>query len=300
MLAESLQSVEHFGLAEVSSVVIVDNGSIDGSLKFLELRDTASLPVQIVRNTVNRGFAAACNQGAALVEDAIVLFLNPDTRLFADSISVPMKFVSLPENSKVGIVGIRLVDEHGKTARSCARFPGPRMFFLEALGLTRIKPFRHLGVQMTDWAHDSIADVDHVIGAFYMIRRTLFEQLGGFDERFFVYLEDLDLSLRARQAGWRSAYLASASAYHAGGGTSRQVKARRLFYSLRSKLLYGFKHFSNFDAIVVTVAVLMIEPVTRTGFAIARGKLEELRHIAHAYWLLFRDLPALLTRRHRT
>lgn len=97
---------------------------------------------------------------------------------------------------------------------------------------------------MQDFDHCSSREVDHVIGAFFLVRRSVFEQLKGFDERYFVYLEDLDFSLRARKAGWKTYYLADATAYHKGGGTSEQVKAHRLFYSLRSRMIYGFRHFN--------------------------------------------------------
>lgn len=299
MLTDLLNNLEQFPDELISSVVIVDNGSTDASAAFLDVASNSRLSVEIVKNHANKGFAFACNQGAALARSDILLFLNPDTRLFENSISEPMALLANDENVRVGIVGVRLIDDSGETARSCARFPRPSMFFLEALGLTRIKPFQRMSVQMSDWTHDSVADVDHVIGAFYMIRRSLFEQLGGFDERFFVYLEDLDLSLRAHQAGWRSVYLASASAYHAGGGTSRQVKARRLFYSLRSKLMYGFKHFSAHSAWALVFVVFMIEPFTRIALAASRGSIGDIGHIAHAYWLLFSDLPTLLRRAYR-
>ena len=72
------------------------------------------------------------------------------------------------------------------------------------------------------------------MGAFFLVRRQVFDEVGGFDERFFVYLEDLDFSLRAREAGWRTHYLASARAYHKGGGTSEQVKAERAWVAIDS------------------------------------------------------------------
>ena len=123
---------------------------------------------------------------------------------------------------------------------------------------------------MAEWAHDQTQDVDQVMGAFFMIRRPIFKSLSGFDERFFVYFEEVDLSLRAHQAGWRSVYLAEAQAFHAGGGVSRHVKAKRLYYSLRSRILYVFKHFNPFTAMLVLLTTLLIEPLSRSLLAICR------------------------------
>jgi GT2 family glycosyltransferase len=126
------------------------------------------------------------------------------------------------ENADVGICGIQLQDDSGHIARSCARFPSLRIFAMQALGLNTLPWFRSWGMHMLEWDHGKTREVDHVIGAFYLMRRALFESLGGFDERFFVYLEDLDFSLRARKAGWSSVYLATTQAFHAGGGVSNQ------------------------------------------------------------------------------
>ncbi|MDA3878116.1 MAG: glycosyltransferase, partial [Halothiobacillus sp.] len=136
--------------------------------------------------------------------------------------------------------------------------------------------------------------VDHVIGAFFLMRRSLFDSLNGFDQRFFVYLEDLDLSLRARQAGWRSVYLAEARAFHAEGGTSRQVKAHRLFYSLRSRLLYGFKHFRPWQAWALFGVTLVVEPISRTIFSLLRGGVQDVRNTLRGYSMLYRDLPNIV------
>ena len=109
-----------------------------------------------------------------------------------------------------------------------------------------------------------------MIGAFYLVRRNLYEELGGFDERFFVYLEDLDFSYRARQHGWHTQYLADVQAFHAGGGTSDQVKALRLYYALRSRIQYSFKHHGRFGAFCVLAATVVAEPLARLAVAIAR------------------------------
>jgi GT2 family glycosyltransferase len=184
---------------------------------------------------------------------------------------------------------VQLLDEAGHVSRSCARFPSAVGFAAHAVGLDRFFP--RLGHFMAEWDHAQTRQVDQVIGAFFLVRRNLFEALHGFDERFFVYFEEVDLSYRARQTGWRSVYLADAQAFHAGGGTSNQVKARRLFYSLRSRLLYAFKHFSWMGAFAVLLATLLVEPLSRSALALMRRSWVGLKETWAAYGMLWRWLP---------
>lgn len=276
---------------EFGQVVIVDNGSADESLDGLA---SPTLPLKIICNTENKGFAAACNQGAQGSRADYLLFLNPDTRLFSDSLSVPLAFMESGQNQSVGICGIQLIDEHEEISRSCARFPTPSMFYSKIFGLDRLFPEFFKSHFMEEWGHDENREVDHVIGAFFLLRRRLFEQLNGFDERFFVYLEDLDFSLRAKESGWASYYLADARAYHKGGGTSEQVKARRLFYSLRSRILYGYKHFTLTQATLLLLSTLCFEPFTRLLFNLFQGAFKSASETISGYLMLYRALPEIM------
>ena len=289
-LADCLKSIRAFGHSP-GSVIVVDNASNDDSLAGVEM---LSLPIKIIRNAYNRGFGAACNQGAAMASGDYLLFLNPDTRLLEHSLSVPLSLMEQPENAGIGICGIQLLDESGHIVRSCARFPSLGIFVAQALGLNKLPGFRSWGTHMSEWDHTTTREVDHVVGAFYLIRRSLFESLGGFDERFFVYLEDLDFSLRSRQAGWQTVYLAEAQAFHAGGGVSRQVKATRLFYSLRSRLLYGFRHFSKLSAWLLLLITIAVEPCTRLAFALARRSSGEASNTLSAYRMLLTSIPRII------
>ena len=284
-LWECINSVNQHGTPLVSEEIVVDNGSTDGSESFVE-----RLPnVKLIRAGENLGFGKACNRGAQHATSEYLLFLNPDAALYADTLSKVLTYMEDPANTKVGICGVQLLDEIGHVSRSCARFPTPFGFVAHAFGADRIVP--RLGHFMAEWDHAQTRQVDHVIGAFFMVRRDLFEALGGFDERFFVYLEDLDFSYRARQAGWHSVYLADVQAFHAGGGTSNQVKARRLFYSLRSRLLYSFKHFSWIGAFGVLVATLFLEPLSRSVLALLLRSWSGLNETWAAYGMLWRWLP---------
>lgn len=126
-LAEAVASIAQYHHGLVSSVIIVDNASTDSSLAQVEVLQEVPFQLQIVRNTSNRGFGVACNQGAELAKSELILFLNPDTRLFEESLSKPISFMQQPSNSGIGICGIRLVDEEGNASTSAARFPTLRV-----------------------------------------------------------------------------------------------------------------------------------------------------------------------------
>jgi GT2 family glycosyltransferase len=246
------------------------------------------LPLVVILNKTNRGFAAACNQGVEGSGADYLLFLNPDVTLEPNSLEEPAAFMHRPENAQVGICGIQLLNSTGEIARSCARFPRARHFVAMATGLDRVAPGRFQGALMTEWDHGESRIVDHVIGAFFLVRRTVFEFLGGFDERFFVYLEDLDFSYRSRQAGWNSFYLSAVRAEHGGGGCSEQVKAVRLFYSLRSRILYAWKHFPAIRAAAVFLSTAFVEPVIRFGRALFRGSSAEMAEVYSGYCQLWK------------
>lgn len=277
---------------ELNRVVIVDNASTDGSADGLE---QISLPIEIIRNSENRGFAAACNQGETGSGADYVLFLNPDTRLFLESLEKAIEYMEESEHIDVGILGIQLLDDYGRVSRSCARFPSANQFLSKMLGLNRLFPSLFKNHFMIEWDHSYTRQVDQVIGAFFMIRKRVFDEMHGFDERFFVYFEEVDLSLRAIQNGWKSVYYADAQAYHKGGGTSEQIKATRLFYSLRSRILYSYKHFSRRAAIAVLLGTLFIEPFSRTILGLSKLSLTTIGETIKAYKLLWSDLHNILS-----
>ena len=294
LLRDCLKSIHHAADHDsfrLNRVVVVDNASCDGSADELEGCD---MPLFIIENEVNRGFAAACNQGEAGSKADYLLFLNPDTHLNEDSLAKPLIFMEEDFNRHIGIAGIQLLDRDGEIARTCARFPTPGRFFSKMLGLDRVFPHAFPSHVMSEWDHQESREVDHVMGAFFLIRRSIFEKLGGFDEQFFVYLEDLDFSFRACQAGWRSFYFTRAKARHRGGGTSEKVKALRLFYSLQSRILYGYKHFGWWSATGLMLGTLLLGPLARLTLSAFRRSYEEIYETIKGYSILWGKLPALL------
>lgn len=272
---------------ETRRVVVVDNASSDGSLTGAE---KTPLPLEMVRNADNIGFARACNQGARGSSAEYLLFLNPDTRLNADSLVVVVNFLENVTNREYAVCGIQLLAVDGTIARSCARFPTPLHIANEICGLGHMMPTVFKTRQMRDWDHGTERDVNHVIGAFYFVRRSVFEALGGFDEHFFIYLEDLDFSLRVHECGGKIRYMTAARALHVGGGTSRRIRGQRLFYSLVSRSRYCHKHFSPIIAYLLDGATLTLEPITRLGLAVKELSLLRGIETVHGFGLLYASI----------
>jgi GT2 family glycosyltransferase len=290
LLARCVESVHRAlspQLAGRYELVIVDNGSRDDSIARAKLAHGETL----LSNAHNAGFGAACNQAAARAGGEFLLLLNPDCELRPGSVERCLAELRR-EDLPVGICGVALEDETGRVAQTCHRFPGFGALLGSAVGLNAIWP-RLADSRMIEWDHRSDRTVDHVIGAFYLIRAATFEALGGFDERFFVYLEDLDLSLRARRQGLITRFVAAPPSFHLGGGVSRQVKAERLFYATRSRMLYGFKHLPAWQAWIHAAATLGCEPWARTVQALLRRSWQDLRFTWRGFALVYRDLPTL-------
>jgi GT2 family glycosyltransferase len=271
---------------ELTRVVVVDNGSADGSADVV----THFPGIELRQNKANRGFAAACNQGAKGSQADYLLFLNPDTTIEKHTIDTVVMAMSRPENVRLGICGILLRDERGKPALSCSDFPTTWSLLLEMSGLDRLDwgifKSRHLSI--SELVADR--DVDQVIGAFFVIRRPLFEALDGFDERFFVYFEEVDLSFRARHRGYTSRLISGASAIHLARASSNQSKAMRLFYFVRSRLLYARKHLGASSFALILLFSIFIEPLVRACAAASGSSQSSLRQVVDGYRELYVSL----------
>ncbi|WP_342109720.1 glycosyltransferase family 2 protein [Methylobacterium sp. SI9] len=286
LLRACLASLSAAREAESVQVIVVDNASTDGSTENLP---PLPRPLRLIRNAENRGFGRACDQGAAAGAAPAILFLNPDTQVEPDALGQAR--AALTADPRTGIVGARLVDPDGRTARSCARAPTALGLLGRALALDR------LGLVpphfLLEWDHAEDRAVDQVMGAFLMIRRDLFQALGGFDPRFFVYWEDADLCTRARAAGFAVLHVAGAVAHHLGQGTTRQVRARRLFYFLRSQILYAGKHHGAAAALVLIAASFCAQVPLRLALALVHRSPAEAAEVLRAAALLAAALPQL-------
>jgi N-acetylglucosaminyl-diphospho-decaprenol L-rhamnosyltransferase len=287
-LLQCLQSIEkiYFESQYLIKVIVIDNNSSDLSCHNL---DSLSIPFQLVENIHNTGFAAACNQGASLGDSKFILFLNPDTRLFENSLKVPFEFMNNSPDSisnRIGICGVQLIDDLGLVTPSCSRFPRPTRILATMLGLRILFP-RIKKELMDDWDHSNSTKVDQIKGAFFLVNRKLFNDLSGFDERFFVYYEEVDFSLRAKIAGWDSYFLSSAQIYHRGCGTTDSIKGKALFYFLRSRILYIHKHFSLVDNFFHVLGTLTLEFFARSTRAFLCESKSDLFGTFQAYTYLY-------------
>jgi N-acetylglucosaminyl-diphospho-decaprenol L-rhamnosyltransferase len=270
----------------ISKIYIIDNNTTDTSLDQIP----ASEKIELIRNKENSGFAKACNQGFKLCTAPFVLLLNPDTQLFDSTLQDCLHFMQ--DHPEVDIAGCQLLNEDGSIAKTCARFPTPLRMCFEATGLAKIAPgiFTPASL-MTDWDHKESRFVDQVMGAFMFIRRPVFEKAGYFDERFFVYYEELDFSERLAKLGGKSFYTTTVKAIHSGGGTTHKVKGFRLFLNLRSRLQYAKKHFSYPAFAMVGFCTFFIEPFSRMALLLFSGRFSEMGSIYKGYKLLIASLP---------
>jgi len=293
-LRECLATILSSGTQLPGRLTVVENCSNDGSMDGVdELMD-----IEVLRPEKNLGFGGGCNRGAKQGKADFILFLNPDIRLRVDTLARLMAFLKSKQLERdTGIIGVQLIGPEGVLQRNIARFPEFRHLFARMLGLERMFPGRFPPHFRKDLDYSKTQGVDQVPGAFFLVRRVLFDALGGFDEGFFMYYEDVDFSYRARQAGWRTLYLADIAVDHTGGGTTESIKGQRLFYSLRSRLLYVRKHFGRGKAAIAALGMLTLELVSRCARAILRLSAAELTSTLQAYALLVGSLPKVVLAR---
>lgn len=285
MLKACIDSVlsSNFNGVNLEKIVVVDNGSTDNSV--IKISNNSGY-VNIICNNDNVGFAKACNQGARTLESDYLLFLNPDMVCEPNSIASVIDFMNKDSSRNIGICGTALYGEKGKFGASCARFPNASIFFFEAIGLTRLLPLIFKPLLLSENECKKSGYVDQVIGAFFLVRKELFNDLDGFDERFFVYFEEVDFSLRANQLGQRSYFLSDIANYHLGGGSSGSVVGKRLFYSLSSRLKYAKKHFRSTEYILLIFLTILLEPLTRFFYSVIRLNKRDVLGIFEGYKLL--------------
>ena len=285
-LAEAITSIVlHHGHL-VDTVIIVDNASTDDSLVQIEAMHHFPFLLKIIRNHANCGFAKACNQGAQLCISDYLLFLNPDAALYTDTLPKVLSFMQDSTNSQIGICGVQLLDKTGQPGTAAARFPTHGVLVGKITGLSLLIPQwipRHL---MHPSELIGNCSVDQIIGAFFLIRNHVFKQCSGFDERFFVYYEEVDLAIRAKSLGYSSFYLASVNAFHAGGGTTHSVKALRLFYSLRSRIFYARKHYKKWEFWTLITLMLSIEFGLRITKEALKCSISALGETLSGYFML--------------
>ena len=242
-IATALDSV--FALGEVqadpgfANVVVSDNGSSDGSREFI--RERYGGRVTIVENTANLGFAAACNRAFDKTSAPIAFLLNPDAELKDRALANIVAF--LDAHPRCGIAGSRIYNYDGSIQQSCGEFDTWTGAFLRSSAWGELPPFRRFanGAALRGFSYDRPHRIDIAIGAALAIRRELFAEIGTFDERFFLYHEEVDFAKRAANAGWETWFVPSSEAVHEGMGSAKgqySVESRKQV----SRRKYWIKH----------------------------------------------------------
>ncbi len=233
-----------------NEVFVVDNHSRDGSADMVE---TEFPEVRLVRSTINLGFGAANNRAFALARGRYVVLLNSDA--FLEPEALRRSIVHMDEEPEVGLGGGRLIGRDGGWQASARLFPSPLNDFLSLSGMaSKFPSSRFFGRQDHTWdGQDHAIDADWVPGAYSIVRRSVLEEVGWFDENFFLYYEEVDLCFRIREAGHLVRYWPDVVVVHYGGESSKTVKSLRMsrsgaqleLWRMRSGFLYYRKHHGN-------------------------------------------------------
>lgn len=242
-LRNCLDSVYSNGWSDHIEVVVVDNASTDQSSRMVREHFP---PVRVVANRYRHGFAFNANRGVRQSRAELVLLTNSDVEIPPKSIDRLVEFME--QRPDVAVCGPRIVYTDGRLQHSCRRFPSlPAILMRKIAPFYRLFPRRYLtNYLMLDWVHDRAADVDWVSTCCLMLRRSAFEAIGGFDERYFLYCEDVDWCFRAHEHGWRVVYFPEAFVVHRAAHASRRsFLNRNAVIHLRSMLRFWTKHRVN-------------------------------------------------------
>jgi GT2 family glycosyltransferase len=233
-----------------NEVFVVDNVSRDGSADMVEKEFPS---VRLIRSSVNLGFAAGNNKAFPLATGRYIVLLNSDAFLGRDSLRLSIGYMDA--DPRVGLGGARLIGIDQSWQPSARMFPSPLNDFLSLSGLAAKFPkSRFFGRQDHTWIDSNQPlDTDWVPGAYCIIRRTTLEQVGYFDEQFFLYYEEVDLCRRMKKAGYVIRYWPDVVVTHLGGESSKTVKtlsmsrsgAQLELWRMRSAFLYYRKHHGN-------------------------------------------------------
>jgi GT2 family glycosyltransferase len=270
-------------------VIVVDSGSTDGTIDMLR----ESFPwVEALPQAENIGFTRGNNVGLKAATGRFVLLLNPDTEIVENASGQMVAY--LEDHPDVGIVGPHTLNSDGTTQSTRRRFPTLVTALFESTWLQALAPRRVLDrYYARDIEDTDTSDVDWVQGSALMLRREVYEQIGGLDERYIMYSEELDWCKRARNAGWRVIYLGAATIIHHGGKSTDQVVATRHIYFQQSKLRY-FRKFHG-PVVALLLRIFLIGNYSyQLLFEAAKGVLGYKRPLrrerVYVYWQVIRAL----------
>lgn len=258
-LEQCLHSVVRATSAIDAEVIVVDNNSGDRSIEYLSPRFAH---VQFITNTENLGFGKANNRALAVAKGEYVLFLNPDTIVPEDCLVSCLAF--LDKKTRAGAIGIRMLDGSGRFLPESKRsFPTTVSAFYKLAGLSALFPtskhFNRYSLGYLDERSDHAVDV--LAGAFIMARKNVLDMVSGFDESFFMYGEDIDLSYRIRKAGYENWYVAQSRVIHFKGESTKKESTKYLKMFYNAMIVFVNKHYRGRGAWAMRAAL-------KTGIAL--------------------------------
>jgi GT2 family glycosyltransferase len=268
-LEQCLYSVQRAIAGIEAEVVVVDNDSEDGSVAYLKPLFPS---VQFIVNEKNLGFARANNQALAICKGKHVLFLNPDTLIPEDCLQKCLAFID--QHPHAGALGVRMLDGKGRFLPESKRsFPSPWISFWKLTGLSAIFPksriFNRYALGFLDEHRDHSVDV--LAGAFLLVKKELLVQLQGFDESYFLYGEDIDLSYRIKQAGYENLYFSGTTIIHFKGESSGTASLSRVRYFYSAMQVFVQKHYRTGSAKLLSLFLTLA--IALRGFLSALNRL---------------------------
>ncbi len=223
-----------------TEVLVVDNASVDNTVAMINKEFPQ---IRLIANKENRGFAFANNQGIGLAQGSYVMLLNPDTEIVGDALFRMVDY--LQQHPEVGLLGPQLLNSDGTVQSSRRRFPTLATAFVESTVLQRNLSRSSIlaNFYVKDKPNDTTQEVDWLVGACLLVRKEVIDRVGMLDERFFMYLEEVDWCYRIKKAGWRVVYLPAAQVIHHYGQSADQDIPHRHIYFNDSKCKFYEKYY---------------------------------------------------------
>ena len=274
LLAKCLDSLRA-AIAVEKEIFVVDNCSSDGSAAMVK---ELYPEVRLIANSANRGFGAANNQPLADCRGDYVLYLNPDTEVAAGAIAAAVSYMRA--HSQTGLAGARITNPDGSLQESVSyRYPNEKYAGRETASLA--------------------GKIACVLGAFMIARKDIIDELKGFDEDFFAYEEDVDLSLRLHNLGYTTLYVPEALSYHLGGATSSRMGNFRHCMDAKNWIYIILKNYSTTQLLIYFPSIF-IERLRNISGLIKNTPFKDIpRDVFKTYFEVIRTIPKILKKRYR-
>ena len=235
-----------------AEIIVIDNNSKDKTAEYIQSKFPA---VIFIQESENIGFAKANNIGLSVAKGEFILYLNPDTIVSENAIINCISFLN--EHQEAGAVGVKMIDDNGNFLPESKRaFPSTAASFWKLTGMAKLFPHSSIfnKYALGNLNEDEVHEVDVLSGAFFLSRKEILKKLNGFDEDFFMYGEDIDLSYRIQKTGYKNYYLGNNSVIHFKGKSTKKDKAFvKNFYGAMK--IFVDKHYKKFSSLFIKTAI---------------------------------------------